>query len=212
MRPLPHGYTNETLGDAATVVKRYAGPDAATRAAREHAALAALPGRVPVPPVLDHTETTITLGFVAGMHGQDLIVEGQAERVLRTCGAMLRDIHKADFRHGDFGPQNLLFDPITIAVTAVLDWEFAVRPLDDPVPDLAWCEWIVRTHHPDSRGALSEFYAAYGTMPSWTHRHAAMLTRCHELLDFAHRWEPAGPGEQIWRQRITTTATWREET
>jgi hypothetical protein len=54
MRPLPHGYTNETLGDAATVVKRYAGPDAAMRAAGEYAALVALHGRIPVPPVLGH--------------------------------------------------------------------------------------------------------------------------------------------------------------
>ena len=46
MRPLPHGYTNETIGDAATVVKKYAGPDAVLRAGREYAALVAMPGRV----------------------------------------------------------------------------------------------------------------------------------------------------------------------
>jgi aminoglycoside phosphotransferase (APT) family kinase protein len=211
MRPLPHGYTNETLGDAATVVKRYTGPDAATRAAREYAALVALPGRVPVPPLLDHTATKITLGFVAGIHGQDLIMAGQAEPVLRTCGAVLHDIHEADFNHGDFGPQNLLFDPITFAATAVLDWEFAAHPLVDPVTDLAWCEWIVRTHHPNSRGALTAFFSAYGTTPSWKRRHAAMLTRCHELLSLAHRWNPDGPAEQLWRQRIATTTRWREE-
>jgi hypothetical protein len=127
MRPLPHGYTNETLGDAVTVVKRYAGPDAALRAAREYAALVALPERVPIPPVLDHTATTITLGFVAGMHGKDMIMAGHAEPVLRTCGAVLQDIHKADFKHGDFGPHNVLLDAITFAATAVLDWEFAVH-------------------------------------------------------------------------------------
>ena len=211
MRPLPHGYTNETLGDAVTVVKRYAGPDAALRAAREYAALVALPERVPVPPVLDHTATTITLGFVTGMHGQDLIMAGHAEPVLRTCGAVLHDIHKADFNHGDFGPHNVLLDAITFAPTAVLDWEFAVHPLDDPVTDLAWCEWVVRTHYPDSHGALAAFFTAYGTTPSWAHRHAAMLARCRELMTFAHRWDPHGPGEETWRQRIATTATWREE-
>jgi aminoglycoside phosphotransferase (APT) family kinase protein len=211
MRRLPHGYTNETLGDAATVVKRYTGPDAATRAAREYAALVALPGRVPVPPVLGHTPTTITLGFVAGMHGQDLIAASQAEPVLRTCGAVLRDIHNADFNHGDFGPQNMLLDPITFAATAVLDWEFSAHPRIDPVPDLAWCEWIVRTHHPGSRGALAAFFTAYGTTPSWKRRHAAMLARCHQLLSLAHRRDPDGPTEELWRQRIATTARWRED-
>jgi tRNA A-37 threonylcarbamoyl transferase component Bud32 len=211
MRPLRHGYTNETLGDAATVVKRYAGPDAAMRAAREYAALVALPGRIPVPPVLGHTATTITLGFVPGVHGQDLTIAGHAEPVLRTCGAVLQDIHKADFNHGDFGPQNLLLDPNTFAATAVLDWEFAVTPLVEPVADLAWCEWIVRTHHPNSRRALAAFFTAYGTTPSWPLRHAAMLARCRELLGFAHRWDPGGPGEELWRQRLAATATWREE-
>jgi tRNA A-37 threonylcarbamoyl transferase component Bud32 len=211
MRPLPHGYTNDTVGDAATVVKRYAGPGAATRAAREHAALAAVSGRVPVPPVLDRTATTITLGFVAGAHGQDLIMAGQAQPVLRTCGAVLRDIHEAGFGHGDFGPQNMLLDPVTFAATAVLDWEFAVQPLDDPVADLAWCEWIVRTHHPGSRGALAGFFTAYGTTPSWAHRHAAMLARCRELVSFTHRWDPGGSGERVWRQRLAATAAWREE-
>ena len=210
MRPLPHGYTNETLGDATTVVKRYAGPDAATRAAREHAALVALSGRIPVPPVLGQTATTITLGHVPGRHGQDLIVASHAEPVLRTCGSVLRDIHGADFSHGDFGPQNLLLDPATFAATAVLDWEFAVTPLADPVADLAWCEWILRTHHPDSHGALAGFFAAYGMTPSWPRRHAAMLARCRELGDFAHRWDPDGPGEELWRHRLAATATWHE--
>lgn len=211
MRRLPHGYTNETLGDGASVVKTYAGPDAATRAAREYAALVALHGRVPVPPVLGHTATSIALAFVAGVHGQDLITAGHAEAVLRTCGAVLQNIHDAGFRHGDFGPNNLLLDPVTFAATAVLDWEFAASPLVDPVADLAWCEWIVRTHHPDSRGTLAAFFTAYGTTPPWPRRHAAMLARCHELLDFARRWDPDGPGEQLWRQRILTTASWREE-
>jgi hypothetical protein len=211
MRRLPHGYTNETCGDAASVVKTYAGPDATVRAAREYAALVALQGRVPVPPVLSHTATTVTLTFVAGAHGQDLIAAGHADAVLHTCGVVLRDIHAAGFGHGDFGPNNLLLDPVTFAATAVLDWEFSTSPLADPVADLAWCEWIVRAHHPDSHGALAAFFTAYGTTPPWPCRHAAMLARCHELAGFAHRWDPNGSGERLWRQRITTTAHWREE-
>jgi tRNA A-37 threonylcarbamoyl transferase component Bud32 len=210
MRPLPHGYTNQTVGDTTTVVKRYAGPDAAARAAREYAALVALSGRVPVPPVLDHTASTITLGFVPGMHGQDLITAGRAEAVLHTCGTVLRGIHRSDFAHGDFGPQNLLLDPVTFAPAAVLDWEFSAHPLDDPVADMAWCEWIVRTHHPGSAPALAAFFTAYGTTPPWRRRHAAMLTRCRDLLGFARRW-PGGPGERLWGQRIAVTATWHED-
>jgi len=43
MEPLRHSYTNRTLGDAATVVKRYQGPDALARLQNEHAVLDALP-------------------------------------------------------------------------------------------------------------------------------------------------------------------------
>jgi len=211
MRRLPHGYTNETFRDGASVVKTYAGPDAATRAAREYAALVALRGRVPVPPVLSRTATTITLAFVGGRHGQDLIAAGHAGAVLRTCGAVLAEIHEAAVGHGDFGPNNVLQDPVTFTVTAVLDWEFAASPLVDPVRDLAWCDWIVRAHHPGSRGDLATFFAAYGSTPPWPRRHAAMLARCRELLEFARRRDPDGPGERLWRQRITATAGWREE-
>jgi aminoglycoside phosphotransferase (APT) family kinase protein len=36
----------------------------------------------------------------------------------------------------------------------VVDWEFA--HLGDPVEDLAWCEWIVRMHHPEHVDAPGE--------------------------------------------------------
>src|ERR687889_2148319 len=139
MRRLPHGYTNQTVGDDAVVVKTYAGPDAAARADREYRALQIVRGRVPVPPVLDRGRNALTLGFVAGSHGKDLIAAGHAEPVLAGCGGVLRDIHRAGVGHGDFGPQNLLFDAVTFAAVAVLDWEFAVVPLMDSVADLAWC-------------------------------------------------------------------------
>ena len=66
MRSLRHGYTNATVGDGATVVKRYAGPRAVLRAEREYAALTTFAGRVPVPEVLERTTGTLTLAFVAG--------------------------------------------------------------------------------------------------------------------------------------------------
>ena len=42
--------------------------------------------------------------------------------------------------HGDYGPQNLLFNPISHEVVAVLDWEFSHSGA--AVEDLAWAEWI----------------------------------------------------------------------
>jgi aminoglycoside phosphotransferase (APT) family kinase protein len=208
MQRLPHGYTNETFLDGAVVVKTYAGPGAAARLDREYRALRLVRDRVPVPPVLDRAPHSLTLGYVAGGHGQDLITAGHAEPVLAACGSVLLDIHRAGVGHGDFGPQNLLLDPGTFAAVAVLDWEFAAIPLADNVADLAWCEWIVRMHHPEHVDALDSLFDRYGTRPPWQRRHAAMLHRCRELLDLAHRWEPDGAGERLWRHRIGVTEGW----
>lgn len=205
-----HGYTNSTAGDGATVLKRYAGPRAAERAAREHAALTALAGRVPVPVVLGRAPGALTLEFVAGEHGQDLIVAGHAGRVLGACGGVLRRIHAAGFHHGDFGPNNTLLDPDSLLVTAVLDWEFSSSGHVDPVADLAWCEWIVRMHHPGETTAIPLLYSAYGTSFSWEDRQSAMTDRCAELIDFTHEWEPGGPAEARWRERLRATAAWGE--
>ena len=142
MRRLPHGYTNRTVGDGTVVVKTYVGPDAALRAEREDRALSIVSARVSVPPVLHRAPDALTLGFLAGSHGQDLIMAGHAGPVLATCGSVLRDIHAAGVGHGDFGPHNVLLDAATFAPVAVLDWEFAIIPLADLVADLAWCEWI----------------------------------------------------------------------
>jgi aminoglycoside phosphotransferase len=232
MRPLKHGYTNRTLGDGSVVVKTYEGPDAEFRFERERTLLTGLAGRLPVPPVHAADDHTLTLGFVEGVPGQELLDAGNAQAVLHTCGRLLRRLHAipADalplitpagvvraglaLVHGDYGPNNLLIDPGTFEVTAVLDWEFA-HP-GDPIEDLAWCEWIVRTHHPEQRGALSNFFDAYGcdltggAVPSWPLRKAAMLAKCESLRDFCQRWEPNGPGVKQWLQRIAATASWSE--
>ncbi|MCZ9342717.1 phosphotransferase, partial [Streptomyces sp. TRM76130] len=122
---------------------------------------------------------------------------GRPEAVLAGCGRLLRALHAtapdmlgdgphragAVLVHGDFGPHNLLFDPAAYEVTAVVDWEFA--HLGEPVEDLAWCEWTVRTHHPRHREALGHFFQAYGgRVPSWSVRRAVMLDRCEELRRF----------------------------
>ncbi|WP_405658579.1 aminoglycoside phosphotransferase family protein [Streptomyces sp. NBC_01166] len=223
MRLLKHGYTNRTVGDGAVVEKSYEGPDAELRLRREHALLTRLQDRLPVPPVQGMTEARLTLGFVAGAHGQELLAAGQPEAVLASCGELLRNIHgtapsvlpedapsaEKVLVHGDFGPNNVLLDPATFEVTAVVDWEFA--HLGDPIEDLAWCEWIVRTHHSEHRRALGHFFRAYGgEVPPWPVRRAAMLTRCEELRQFCDRWEPNGPGVRLWQGRAAATADWQE--
>ena len=65
--------------------------------------------------------------------------------------------------HDDYGPNNMLFDPVTFATAAVLDWELAHT--DDPVADLAWCEWIIRMHHPGAVDQLEQ-PAEYAHMPT----------------------------------------------
>jgi hypothetical protein len=224
MRPMKHGYTNETVGDARTVDKAYRGPDAALRLARELEMLTALRGHLPVPPVIATPSGALTLGFMAGAHGQDLIDQGHAARVLHSCGGLLRRLHGLDpgslglggcragqvLVQGDFGPNNVLIDPEGFAVTALLDWEFA--HLGDPIEDLAWCEWIVRTHHPDHTGEIADFFDAYnGHVLDWPQRQAVMVARCLELQTFCERWEPGGHSAQQWTQRAHTTANWQEQ-
>ena len=222
MQPLQHGYTNDTCGDGRVVVKRYEGPDAAVRRSRERATLGRLQGRLTVPVVLGGTDSDeLRMAFVDGVHGQDLIEAGMPGAVLRACGRTLRHIHNLDpagifpdqtdiaagvLVHGDYGPNNVLLDSRTLAITAVLDWEWA-HP-GDAVEDLAWCEWIIRMHHGAHVDRLGEFFDAYGLQPSWQQRRAAMLTRCQQLLDMARRWSI--DAAQLWQQRLQITARWAE--
>jgi hypothetical protein len=84
----------------------------------------------------------------------------------------------------------------------------ATRP-SRPPEDLAWCEWIVRMHHPGQAGLLGVFFGAYGgVIPSWHDRQALMLARCQSLLDVCHQEEPGGPGERQWAHRLAVTSAW----
>ena len=132
MKPLPHSYTNDTRSDSEVVVKRFEGPDAAIRRLREYTVLDILKGRLPVPRLRDSDDGSVRMEFVAGMHGQELIEAGHAAPVLRACGEMLRRVHDIDVAevfpvpreqnavlvHGDYGPNNMLFDPGAFTVTA----------------------------------------------------------------------------------------------
>jgi hypothetical protein len=70
---LPHSYANYTTRSGAVVTKAYLGPGAARRCAREAGVIRALAGRVPVPPVLGQEAGRLRMGFMTGVHGQELI-------------------------------------------------------------------------------------------------------------------------------------------
>jgi len=216
---LRYGYTNLTRRRGELVEKTYVGARASERARVEVACLSALGDRLPVPRVIDADlpRTRVTLGFVPGEHGQELIDRGEARLVLRLAGealaALQRPPHPAVsgldgdgpvLVHGDYGPQNLLVDPDAGRVTGVLDWEFAHR--GDPIEDLAWAEWIVRMHHPRAVDDLDRLFVGAGARPPWTQRHDRMLRRVTELL--AEAQQSDSPSR--WRERLDATEAWTE--
>jgi aminoglycoside phosphotransferase (APT) family kinase protein len=225
METLPHGYTNHTTHSGGVVTKAYQGPDGALRGGREAALLRALAGpaaagAVPVPAVLSWDGGRLRMSLLAGVHGQELIEAGLARAVLRACGQMLARIHAIDpaaagldgaggvLAHGDYGPNNVLLDSRGTAVTAVLDWEWVHR--GERAEDLAWCEWIIRMHHPADVAALPELWAGYGWRPAWEQRQEAMTAQCQALLALCERWEPGGTGAAQWRERLASTQSWTE--
>jgi aminoglycoside phosphotransferase (APT) family kinase protein len=211
---LPHGYTNESWADKDRIHKHYVGIGAATRMRTEVDAQK-MAHLVPMPRILAVDEDTMTVTFarVAGRHGQELIDEGRATAVLHAAGRTLSRLHGpaapdgSVVVHGDYGPQNLLFDPVSHHVVAVLDWEFSHRGA--AVEDLAWAEWIVRMHHPDAVPELAALFDGYGDRAAWADRQAAMISRCEGFRDAA---EPAddADSEALWSERLATTAAWRE--
>lgn len=216
-----HGYTNDTQQRGDVVVKTYDGPRAEHRQQSEVHALHMLAGWYPVAPIADIGEGWMSTSLVGGRHGQELIDDGRARPVLAACGRALAALHclapglldaqppvGAVIQHGDFGPNNILLDAQTCEVTAVLDWEFCT--LGDPITDIAWCEWIVRMHHPDAVDALEDFFHAYGQRPSWVKRQDEMLRRCAWFEEFTREWNPNGPGVVLWQERARTTQNWRE--
>ncbi|MEV6636573.1 phosphotransferase [Actinoplanes sp. NPDC051470] len=205
MRVMPRGYSHDVRGDGTTVVKRYGGPLASRRAATERDTLLRLADSgLPVPRVLDSSPLVLITAHLPGVHGQELIENGHAADVLRSCGETLRRI-PPPLVHGDYGPNNTLYDPSTYAVTAVLDWEFAHE--GDQVEDLAWAEWIIRTHHTDEVPALAALFDGYGHRPPWPVRHEHMLAKCRQMLAQPRLHQS---GRDRWRRNITVTASWTE--
>ncbi len=221
--PMTHGYTHRTtrLGDVVTKV--YEGPNAEAGCAREAAVLTAVAGLLPVPRVITTRAAELQTGFMRGVHGQDLIDAGLAEPVLAACGRMLRRIHEvpvpallssgrtpasAVLVHGDYGPNNVLLDSRALGVMAVLDWEWAHA--GDPIEDLAWCEFIIRLHHPAELAAVNGFYEAYGSRPAWADLLRTIVSRCQWMAEFCRQWQPDGTGVQQWTERLATVRTWTQ--
>jgi len=192
-------------------------------ARRELACLSALGGRLPVAVVVhrDLSIPRLTLGLLPGTHGQDLLTDGHAAGVLRLVGQTLVALQRirpdtvpglvgegSVIVHGDFGPQNMLFDLEADRVTGVVDWESA--HIGSPIEDLAWTEWIIRMHHPDAKDALEELFVAAGQRPSFSERHAAMVHQCEELVAFC---VSAGTDSSSaeWRSRLRLTEAWTGE-
>lgn len=220
---LPHGCTNATRSADGLVHKRYLGPDATIRQHAEVTALRHLAGTLPVPAVRHEQVGQIGTALMPGRPGQELL-ELAPEAVLSSVGRTAALLHRTDTTavaapdalgpaapgavlvHGDFGPQNLLLDPDTFEVSAIVDWEFA--HLGDGVLDLAWAEWIVRTHHRHLTDALPSLFTGYGSEPAWDRRQAAMVARCEWALDFVTRWAPDDQAARAqWRERLRDTVS-----
>jgi Phosphotransferase enzyme family len=219
---LRHGYTNDTRRVGRGVEKRYEGAGSSDRARREFDCLTGLHGRIPVPEVLefDPTGPVLVVREAGGHHGQDLVDEGMGVQVLRLLGAQLSRLQSLDpasvpglagtgdvIVHGDYGPQNTVFELDPTRVSAVLDWELA--HIGSPVEDLAWAEWIIRTHHPDASQELPELFAGSGLSFSWTNRQAAMVRQCRRHLAAC---EASGLRDAAgeWMRRLRATEKWSE--
>jgi aminoglycoside phosphotransferase (APT) family kinase protein len=182
-----------------------------------------LAGRLPVPEVLayDASVPVLVLSEIPGRHGQELIEEGQAPQVLRAMGSQLSALQSLDpstvpglmgtgdvIVHGDFGPQNMLFLPAPTRVSGVLDWELA--RVGSAVEDLAWAEWILRTHHRGALTDLPELFAGAGLFLSWSDRQAAMVRQCRDHIAYC---EESGleAATAEWVGRLRETERWSED-
>jgi Phosphotransferase enzyme family len=219
---LPHGYTNQTRRVAGGIEKRYEGSDSLVRYEREFACLTGLFGRCLVPKILEFDPSTpgLVVSEIRGHHGQELMDISRPAQVLRLIGNQLSALQSLDLScvrglegmgdvivHGDFGPQNMMFLLDPIRVSGVLDWELA--HIGSAVEDLAWTEWIIRTHHPRALEDLPELFAGCGLFFGWSDRQAAMVRQCSHHLAYCEASGLATAASE-WRRRLKATEAWNE--
>lgn len=228
----PHGYSQTVRWDGSAVIKEFSA-DTVDRATVERVLLARLPSALPVPELLSGgKESQVRMRFVPGILGQDWVARGRPAtdpaRVRRhvafisQSGQILGRLHAcADAEelplagagpvvvHGDFAPYNTIVDPADGRIRAVIDWELAHR--GTAVEDLAWMEWNMRIWYSPQHGVLEAFYEAYGELPAWPDRHAAMLERCER--HFARALRPSYPSPEArarWVEQLERTRTFTE--
>ena len=163
----------------------------------------------------------MTTRFVPGINGRVALAERDTADVLKVSGQTLRLLQAVPTRtvfedapdglvvvHGDFGPNNLVVDPGTGQVAAVVDWEWC-HP-GESVEDVAWCEWTIRAHHPEYVHLLGAFFDAYGATPPWAERHAAMITNLRQLLAFAVDRDGDSPTVTARMTQLRATEQWSQ--
>jgi hypothetical protein len=132
------------------VVKRYRGSDASERLRNEVDAIRRAAGLVPA-------RRSVTFARLRGRNGQELIDEGFGDGVLEAAGRTLRALCAKPMTlprtHGDYGPQNLLYDEA--ATGFVIDRAAEPRPSprlksEHPEYDLVPMFWAMRSHRPSA--------------------------------------------------------------
>jgi len=108
---------------------------------------------------------------------------GELVRIAERAQARLDTVGRTSLVHSDLNPKNLLFDPDTLAVTAVLDWEFAHS--GHPFTDLGNVLRFDRAPAYEA-GVLSGWAARRGT-PAAEARHLARAADLVALIDLAAR-------------------------
>lgn len=217
---------NDIGWDGEAVVKRITRDDARSRRDVEVAMLTRLAGVVPVPRAFPSEDPlTVRMAYVPGPLAEQWFVSGyrahgveEAVRrqvvFLRGCGAALRALHAVDTRsfadvlagegpsviHSDPGPYNVIVDPDSGEVRALIDWELA--RIGDPIEDLALVEWNMRIWYQSSGDVLRHLYDAYGSLPAWSPRHAAMVERCRGYY--------ASSRDEVKREQLRRTEAFRE--
>ena len=195
---MPHGYTNQTQLTPRGILKRYMGPGAMNRWQTERNLLPVISEYLPVPPLLKQKNTgEIVTKRMYGLHGLDMVENGQSSIVLTALGKLLKLVQEVPAQklhglitgngpvlvHGDYGPQNLLLNAKTNEPVALVDWEWA--HLGDAVEDVASVEWTFRMFYTKEASKIQLFYEAYGEIPPWEERHEAMMSICKRQLEFA---------------------------
>ena len=221
-----HGYSQVVTWDGGAVAKRFS-PDTAGRCAVEAAVLNALAGVIPVAAVMPSDDPcTLRVAWVPGCLGQQWVADRGSTRETRhvaflaACGAIVRRIQEVDIAsipelpgdgevlvHGDFAPYNVIVDAQSGVIQAVIDWELAHA--GRPVVDLAWMEWNMRIWYSPSVESMTAMYDAYGELPDWTERHAAMLERCRPHLERAEADGPADLRDR-WADHVARTESFTE--